>query len=85
MRANRKDIRFNEFVDAVRLIFSNAPDRTSFGLCPDSTLRNQRSLYATTPRLLKDGADWASGDGSSVTSTGLELRNANDTETAPDA
>lgn len=80
VRANRKDIRLNEFVEAVRLSFSNVPDRTSFGHCPDATLRLRD---ATTLRLLKDGADIGSELGSLASSIALERRNAYDTEMAP--
>jgi hypothetical protein len=89
VRANREDIRFDEFVEAVRLNFANVSDRTSFGLGPytDTTLRNERLRNATTPLVLKDGADWASDNGllSLVPSIALDKLNADATTNAPNA
>ncbi len=87
VRANREDIRIDEVVEAVRLSFANVSDRTSFGLGPHShsTLRNERSPNATTPRLLKQGAERASDNGmlSLVPSIALEKLNAYATTKLP--
>ena len=87
VRANRRDIRFDIFVEAARLMFLKLPDKTSFGLCPhsDTTLRNKRLRNATTLRLLKDGTRTppsgpprADGPGE-----GLKVGNSDATKKAP--
>lgn len=87
VRANRRDIRIDFFVEAVRLSFLKVPDRTSFGVRPhsDTTLRNQRLRYATTQRVLKDGTRTHS-EGPRAGSSGTDPgRNWNATDNSLDA
>lgn len=84
MRANRRDIRIDVFVETVRLRFLNAPDRTPFGVRPhsDTTLRIRN---ATTLRLLKDGTRTHSEGPPRAGSSGNDpkTRNLNATEKLP--
>lgn len=89
VRANRRDIRIDDFVEAVRLSFLKVPDRTSFGVRPhsDTTLRNRRLRYATTQRVLKDVTRTHSKGPPRAGSSGTdpERRNSNATENSLDA
>lgn len=89
VRANRRDIRIDLSVEAVRLSFLKVPDRTSFGVRPhsDTTLRNEHLRYATTQRALKDGTRTHSEGPPRASSSGTdpERRNLNATENSLDA